>query len=328
MGSRWNEEAPRIIHDFLVYMQTIRGKSPRTVEQYYIDLRTFFRFLLHARGLADAETDFEKIEIGGVDAALAGSVTLSDLYEFLYYMMNERGNNAATRARKVSCLRSFYRWACEKAGILGEDPTRNLDAPKKKKTLPKHLSLEESIELLRDVDGDYRERDVCILTLFLNCGLRLSELCGLNLGDVGRETLNVTGKGNKERVVYLNAACTDALNEYLKVRPRTGVRDKNALFLSRLGRRISPKTVQWLVKKHLAEAGLSNRGFSTHKLRHTAATLMYQQGGVDIRVLQGILGHESLSTTEIYTHLSDPQMKNAIMKNPLANVRPPKKEKK
>ncbi|MDR3645706.1 MAG: tyrosine recombinase XerC [Clostridia bacterium] len=315
------DDAPKLIRDFLIYMQTIRGKSPRTVEQYYIDLRMFFRFIIRARGLAGGETELERIPIDAVDVSLAGSVTLTDLYEFLYCMANERSNNSATRARKVSCLRSFYKYACEKTGILTENPTRNLDTPKKKRSLPKHLTLEESMEFLRHIDGDYKERDYCIMTLFLNCGLRLSELCGLNLSDVREETLVVTGKGNKERTVYLNEACIEAINSYLNVRPRIDVKDKNALFLSRLNRRISPKTVQWLVKKNLANAGLGGRGFSTHKLRHTAATLMYQHGGVDIRVLQEILGHESHTTTEIYTHLSSPQLKAAAGKSPLARFK-------
>lgn len=321
MSSRWEEGAPKIIRNFLVYMQTIKGKSPRTVEQYYIDLRTFFRFILRFKGLVSADTEFEKISIESVDSDLAGSITLTDIYEFLYFTANERANNAATRARKVSCLRSFYHYSCEKTGVIKDNPTVNLDTPKKKRTLPKHLTLEECMELLTHIDGDFKERDYCILTLFLNCGLRLSELCGLNLGDIGKETINVTGKGNKERTVYLNDACVDAINNYLKVRPNAGAKDKNALFLSRLHKRISPKTVQWLVKKYLADAGLSGKGYSTHKLRHTAATLMYQNGGVDIRVLQEILGHESLSTTQIYTHLSNPQMRDAAEKNPLANVK-------
>lgn len=321
MDKKLLDEAPKLIRDYLVYMQTVKGKSPRTVEQYYIDLRTFFRFLLRARGRVDQNADFEEITIESVDTELAGSVTLTDLYEFLYYVANERSNNASTRARKVACLRSFYRYACEKTGILRENPTRNLDTPKKKKSLPKYLTLEESMELLNSISGDYKERDYCILTLFLNCGLRLSELCGLNLGDIGKETLTVTGKGNKERTVYLNSACVDALNSYLKIRAGQAAKDRNALFLSRLNRRISPKTVQWIVKKTLSSAGLEGKGFSTHKLRHTAATLMYQHGGVDIRVLQEILGHESLSTTEIYTHLSSPQMKAAAKKNPLADFK-------
>lgn len=313
--------APQLIKDFLFYMQTVRGKSPRTVAQYFIDLRTFFRFMVKKRGLPGGEKTFEEVPIDMVDAALADSVTLTDLYEFLYYVSEERHNNAATRARKVSCLRSFYKYACERMGTLHNNPTHNLETPKKKKSLPKYLTLEQSIELLTHVEGDYPERDFCILTLFLNCGMRLSELCGLNLTDDSGETLRVTGKGNKERTVYLNEACRTALDAYKKARPKEGVKDKQALFISRLGRRISPKTVQWIVKRNLQGAGLAGQGFSTHKLRHTAATMMYQEGHVDIRVLQEVLGHENLGTTQIYTHISSRQLKEAAASTPLAHFK-------
>jgi site-specific recombinase XerD len=313
--------SPGIIKDFLIYMQTIKGKSPLTVSEYYIDLRTFFRYILKKRGKTPVDIEFEDITLENVDLELVSSVTLSDIYEYLYYISNERKNNALTRSRKISCLRSYYKYICDKMGLIKENPTKNLETPKKKKTLPKHLSLEESMNFLSTIDGDYRARDFCIMTIFLNCGLRLSELCGLNLKDISVNSIKVLGKGNKERIVYLNEACINAINEYLKVRPCEGVKDKNALFISRLKSRISPKTVQWIVKSNLEKSGLSGKGFSTHKLRHTAATLMYQHGGVDIRVLQQILGHESLSTTEIYTHLSSMQLEQAAKDSPLAKYK-------
>lgn len=317
------DEMPKDVRGFLVYMETVRGKSPRTVEEYALDLRTFFRFIKRARGLCGADADFEAIPVQDVDTALIASVTLEDIYEYLLYIQRERGNKAAARARKVSSLRTFYKYACDKTGLIQSNPTRNLETPKKKKALPKYLSLEESFEVLGAVDGAHRERDFCILTLFLNCGMRLSELVGINLNDVSKDSVTVTGKGNKERVIYLNRACLDALESYRAVRASEGAKDKQALFLSRLGTRISPKTVQWIVKKFLAQAGLNGKGYSVHKLRHTAATLMYQQGGVDIRVLKDILGHESLSTTEIYTHLSTRQQKQAMESSPLSGFRAP-----
>jgi site-specific recombinase XerD len=309
-------------------METIKGKSPGTVAEYFIDLRTFFRFIKKARGLAPKAAEFEEITIDDVDIALAGSVSLSDIYEYLYFITHERQNNASTRSRKISSLRSFYKFHCDKTGTLKENPTRNLETPKKKRSLPKYLTLEQSMDFLSSIDGPDASRDYCIMALFLNCGLRLSELVGINLTDIADNTLRVTGKGNKERTVYLNTACLDALKLYLKDRPTQGVTDKNALFISRLKRRISPKTVQWIVKKDLAAAGLSGNGFSTHKLRHTAATLMYQNGGVDIRVLQELLGHENLSTTEIYTHTSSRQLKEAAASTPLAHfkAKPGKKD--
>ena len=322
------QNCPIVIRDFLTYNETIKGKSSRSVEGYYLDLQTFFRYMLTARGMADKNTPFEEIDNSPVDIELIKTVTLSDLYSFLVYCKNERGNNPATRARKTSTLKIFFRYLCEQTHRLETNPTLMLDSPKVKQSLPKHLTLEDSLELLNSVDGANQKRDFCILTLFLNCGLRLAELCSLNVSDIKPDgTMTVTGKGNKERLVYLNDACMNAVNEYLAVRPSENLPypHKNALFISRNHRRISPKTVQHIVKTYLEKAGLGGQGFSTHKLRHTAATLMYQHGKVDIRVLKDILGHSNLGTTQIYTHVSDSQIKNAIDSNPLSNVQNKKK---
>lgn len=244
------------------------------------------------------------------------------------YAMRERGNNAATRARKTSSIRSFFHYLTNKKCLLSINPAEELEVPKKKKALPKFLTLEQSLELLNAVDGNYKERDYCIITLFLNCGIRLSELTGLNYSDVhiDERTMKVTGKGNKERIIYLNDACIDAIRQYLKVRPVDGVIDKKALFISRQNRRMSPKTVQAMVYKYLEKIGLDSNGYSVHKLRHTAATLMYQHGNVDIRVLKEILGHENLGTTEIYTHLTSSRMECAANASPLAHVKPKTKK--
>lgn len=318
------QTCPPVIRDFLTYNETIRGKSSRSVEGYYLDLQTFFRYLLMVRGTAPKDTEFEKIDISKVDIELIKTVTISDLYAFLVFCKNERENNPATRARKTSTLRIFFKYLCEQTHQLESNPALMLEAPKVKQSLPKHLTLEDSLELLSSVDGPNKQRDYCILVLFLNCGLRLAELCSLNLGDISNEGyMTVTGKGNKERAVYLNEACKTAITDYLAVRPHDGipVTDRNALFISRNHRRISPKTVQHIVKTYLEKSGLGGMGYSTHKLRHTAATLMYQHGNVDIRVLKDILGHSNLGTTQIYTHVSDAQIKKAAQQNPLANVK-------
>lgn len=315
---------PPVIRDFLTYSETIKGKSSLSVEGYYLDLQTFFRYLLFIRGLVDGKAEFEEIDISAVDINLIKTVTISDLYAYLFFCKNERGNNAATRARKTSTLRIFFRYMCEQTHQLDSNPALMLESPKVKQSLPKHLTLEDSLELLNAVEGPNQKRDYCILTLFLNCGLRLSELCSLNVGDIKPDgTMTVTGKGNKERLVYLNDACQLAVKEYLAVRPTEDISfaDRNALFISRNHRRISNKTVQHIVKTYLEKAGLGGQGFSTHKLRHTAATLMYQHGQVDIRVLKDILGHSNLGTTQIYTHVSDSQIKNAVDANPLSNVK-------
>lgn len=318
------QSCPPVIRDFLTYSETIKGKSSLSVEGYYLDLQTFFRYLLFVRGLVDGKAEFEEIDISSVDINLIKTVTISDLYAYLVFCKNQRGNNAATRARKTSTLRIFFRYLCEQTHQLDSNPAIMLESPKVKQSLPKHLTLEDSLELLNAVDGPNQKRDYCILTLFLNCGLRLAELCSLNVGDIKPDgTMTVTGKGNKERLVYLNDACQRAVQEYLAVRPSEDIvfTDRNALFISRNHRRISNKTVQHIVKTYLEKAGLGGQGFSTHKLRHTAATLMYQHGQVDIRVLKDILGHSNLGTTQIYTHVSDAQIKNAVDANPLSNVK-------
>ena len=294
-------DCPQVLRDFLFYMETIKGRSPATVNSYYIDLRNFFRFIKELRGMIPKEIDFKDIVIEDITIDLIRTITLSDVYEYLNYTLSERSNSAKTRARKVSCLRSFFNYLTSKAHLLEENPVKDLETPKLKKSLPKYLSLEQSLELLNHVEGEYQERDYCILTLFLNCGMRLSELVGINLSDIQDNTLRLTGKGNKERIVYLNEACLTAIESYLSVRTQnvSHIKDKNALFLSRLG----------------------NMGYSTHKLRHTAATLMYQHGNVDIRVLKEILGHVNLGTTEIYTHVTSSQLEKASDASPLSGIK-------
>lgn len=322
MAASFRDEAPQPIKDYLFYLETIKLKSHKTVDEYYIDLRMFFRYLKQTRKLVSDDIEFEEIKIDDVDINLIQSVTLNDAYTFMDYLYRDRNNQSAARARKCSSLKGFFNYLFTKKHSIDSDPMAQLEMPKRKKSLPKYLTLEQSIELLNAVDGTNKERDYAIITLFLNCGLRVSEMAGLNYTDIRNDnTMRVVGKGNKERIVYLNSACINAVNDYMRVRPVDDVKDKKALFISRNHQRMSVKTIQSMVYKNLAKIGLDAQGYSCHKLRHTAATLMYQHGGVDVRVLKEVLGHENLGTTEIYTHLSSQQMKNAADSNPLSSIK-------
>ena len=314
----YDQQAPAILKDFLNYMQTIKGKSVNTVLAYFYDLRVFLRFMKHHRSLVPKSAKPDDIDITDIDIGLLKSVTLSDLYTYMSFISNTRANSAYARARKVASLKSFFNYLTNKAKLLEINPTTELESPKIVKRLPRYLNIDESKQLLSIVEGEHGIRDYAILTLFLNCGMRLSELVGINLGNIRNNTLTVIGKGDKERMIPLNSACIQAIDNYRRVRPVNGVKDKNALFLSERKQRISKATVQHLVKKYITSAGLDPRRYSTHKLRHTAATLMYRYGHVDIRSLQELLGHESIATTEIYTHLDAQQLKNAVDSNPLA----------
>ncbi len=315
------DQLPQLVLGYILYLDVVKNKSPLTVNEYASDIRTFFRYILKSRGIVHDEIPFEDIDISKLDITFMKTITLNDAYTFLSYCRSDRDNNAATRARKAVAIKRFFRYLSVQMKLMDENPLQELDSPKLKKSLPKYLTLEQSLDLLGCVDGKNKERDYCIITLFLNCGLRLAELVGLNYNCVRTDnTMKVTGKGNKERIVYLNDACVKAVSRYLAVRPVDGVIDKNALFISRNMRRIHPRTVENIVKKFLDKSGLGGQGFSVHKLRHTAATLMYQHGNVDILLIKEILGHENLSTTEIYTHIVDSQLKGAVDSNPLSSV--------
>ena len=308
------EVLPELVCEYLRYIDVMKNRSQKTVFEYSINLREFLTFVLNDKN-PDAV-------LKNCDEEFFRNITLDDAYKYLSYCKNEKNNNASTRARKVVAIRQFFKYLADNKRILKYNPMKMLDSPKTKKALPKYLSLEQSINLLESVDGKNKERDYAILTIFLNCGLRLSELVALNYNDIKSDnSMRVLGKGNKERIIYLNSACVSAIRAYMNVRPIDGVVDKNALFLSSRLKRISPKTVQYIVKSFLEKSGLGEMGMSVHKLRHTAATLMYQYGDADVLVLKDILGHENLSTTEIYTHIVDEQKRNAIENNPLAKIK-------
>lgn len=326
------DDCPPYLQEYLDYMTTIKMRSALTVKNYYTDIRLFLRYLKQERGLSGGAA-FDEIRIADVPRELLESVTLSDLLAFLSYTSDERDNHAKARARKAVALRQFFKYLTVKKLWFEVSPAQNLELPSPKKSLPKHLTIEQATELLRTCSAfegweDYR--NYCILTFFLNCGMRLSELVGINVSDYTQTIMNgervtymkILGKGSKERIVYLNPACISAYEGYLRVRPAS--KDK-ALFLSRRGTRISNRRVEQIIEEKLQQCGLSGMGFSVHKLRHTAATLMYQNG-VDVRVLKEVLGHENLDTTQIYTHVANEQIRNAIGQNPLAGMTIPQKK--
>ena len=327
-------EAPPVLLDFLNYHEHIRSHSRKTVDEYFLDLRTFFRFMKLYRGLVSDDVPFEDIPILDINADFVRSISVTDVYAFLNYLARDRvksqrsrrsdyGLSATSRARKVATIRSFYKYLTTKVKLLEQNPMQDLDSPKSRRGLPKFLSLDECMQLLASIDGKHVERDFCIITLFLNCGLRISELIGLNLTDMRGDYIRVLGKGNKERIIYLNEACIEAVNNYLPVRELMASKEKSALFVSRQGNRISRSTVHHAVKKYLLMAGLDSTQYSSHKLRHTAATLLLQNG-VDVRTLQEVLGHDHLNTTQIYTHVDNNELRLAAKLSPLAGVKPKK----
>lgn len=316
-------DVPRILREYLNYLTVIKGKSQNTVKEYYYDLRMFYRFLqAHVKHIPLSE--ISEIDLSDFDEKILNDLTLDDLYEFMAYVNNSLSSNDNYRARKVSALRSYFNYLSSRINFIEKNPAQNLDSPKIKKRMPRYLTLEESISFLQSIEGKNKVRDIAMFSVFMSCGLRLSELVGINLRDINFEkrTLRVVGKGNKERMVYLNDLCIEAIKAYLEVRPEVkNHADMDALFLSSQGRRISNRMVELISKKYFEAAGVDSSLFSPHKLRHTAATLMYKDGGVDIRTLQELLGHTSLSTTQIYTHIQNDDLKNAADSNPLAGLK-------
>ena len=323
-------DCPQILRDFLVYHETIKGQSPKTIEEYYLDLRMFLRFMKLMRNDMPIHTRLDEISIADVNLEFIRTVTTSDVFDFLSYLANDRtanpdspapdyGISPTARARKLSALKSFYKYLTVRTKQLTENPVADLEYPKLRKSLPKYLTLEQSSKLLQAVSGQNQARDYAILMLFLNCGIRRSELVGLNITDVYEDRIRVVGKGNKERFVYFGSSCRKAIDTYMIERRKLVLTDNRALFGSRNGNRVSVDAVHALVKKAFLKAGLDATQFSAHKLRHTAATMMLS-GGVDVKTVQEVLGHENLNTTQIYTHIENTELKIAAEANPISKL--------
>lgn len=323
------QDCPQVLREFLSYHETIKGQSKRTVSEYYLDIRMFLRFVKLMRNELPVNTPLEDVPIKDVDLDFVRSISSTEVFDFLSFLANDRvpegshddpGIGSAARARKLSAIKSFYNYLSVSTKQIKENPVKDIEFPKIRRSLPKYLTLEESTALLKAVSGPNQKRDFAILMLFLNCGIRRSELVGLNLTDVYDDRIRVVGKGNKERIIYMGASCRNAIDEYLVERNKIVLSDNRALFGSRDKNRISVTAVHRLVKKHLLEAGLDSTQFSAHKLRHTAATLMLSNG-VDLKTLQEVLGHENLNTTQIYTHVESTELKIAAEANPLSKIK-------
>ena len=323
-------DCPQILREFLIYHENIKGQSPLTISEYYLDLRMFLRFMKLMRNDMPITTKLEDIDIKDIDLDFLQEIETVDVFDFLSYLSNDRavnpdspapdyGISPTARARKLSAIKSFYKYLTVRTKQLQENPVAELEYPKLRKSLPRYLTMEQSAALLKAVSGQNEKRDYAILMLFLNCGIRRSELVGLNLTDVYEDRIRVVGKGNKERFVYFGSACRKAIDAYLEERNQKVLTDNRALFGSRDGNRISVTAVHRLVKKALLQAGLDSTQFSAHKLRHTAATMMLS-GGVDVKTVQEVLGHENLNTTQIYTHIENTELKIAAEANPLSKL--------
>jgi len=317
-----NAENPEFLNEYLVHLKVVKMLSERTISEYYLDVRLFLKF--YYGSVNDSGKQIEDISIVSMTSDDLRRISVSDIYSFIFYTADERQNADKARYRKLSALRSFFKYLTKVAHILEKDPTKDIDVPVPKHALPKFLSLKESLRLLETAGSRDSLRDYCIITIFLNCGVRLSELVGMNISDIdfSESRMKVLGKGNKERMIYLNEACISALVKYLKVRKENPkAAEEPALFISNQNKRISKRRVQQIVEDTLKQAGLDGKGITTHKLRHTAATLMYQYGDADVLTLKELLGHVSVSTTEIYTHLNDENVRSAVESNPLAKVK-------
>lgn len=320
MYINYNDLCPSPLSDFLEYLIAIKGKSDKTVSEYFLDLRTFYRFLVLRFKLSNDIENFDEIDISPVTLDVIKRVKIMDLHSYIAYADRQRKNSNRTKARKMASLRSYFKYLHSIVKLIPENPALNLETPKNSSRLPVALSLDESKELLSSISGSNEKRDYAIIMLFLNCGMRLSELISINIDKIKGDTLTVIGKGNKERTIYLNDVCVKAITDYLEVRQDPKPGHEKALFISNRKTRFSQKGIQHMLDKYLTEAGLEGKGYSPHKLRHTAATLMYQYGHVDIRALQEILGHESISTTQIYTHINKELLRDAVKQNPLNEI--------
>ena len=321
---------PIVITDYLNYLKSIRGLSSNTIKEYSYDLNLLIRFMIVRKiyygNIVKFNKEFNDDEINSIiNPSFFETLTLQDFYSYLSYLDNEKNDTASTRSRKISAIKSFYKYLYSEIEVINSNVSEKLTNPKISQRQPVYLTLTETEKLLDTINNEkndfLRSRDLAIVFTFLTTGMRLSELVSIDITDIVNDHFNIIGKGNKERTIYLTKNCIDLIENYIKIRKKY-LKDKKieALFISTRKRRISNRAVQSTVEKYLEKADFDTKIYSTHKLRHTAATLMYKYGNVDIRALKDVLGHESVSTTQIYTHLDDEDLKKAVNKNPLSNL--------
>lgn len=317
-----NKDVPIYMIDFMNYLKTIKGLSSSTVNEYYYDCRLFLKYIKIRKNPYKYDLEnIDDIDIKYFSLDDLEKINLIDIHSYISYRDNNRDNNSTTRARKISSLRTFYKYMVNVTGQIKNNPTSNLETPKIKKRNPVYLTLDESTKLLETIAEEKniftRKRDFSIVLTFLTTGIRLSELSSMNINTIKDLQFSVIGKGNKERIVYMTEACKMALDDYINVRPQ--ITGEEALYLSNRNNRMSNRAIQHMLDKYLLKCGFDVKIYSPHKLRHTAATLMYKEG-VDIRTLQKILGHTSVATTQIYTHVEDNDMRKAINFSPLSKI--------
>lgn len=324
---------PLILKDYLSYLKSIRGLSKKTISEYNYDLINFISFQILRKVYFDDfdkfQADLEKSKVDSnkiFNKSFINDINIQDMYAYISHLDNELNDNTSTRSRKISALRSFYKYLHQEIEMIDNNISEKLRNPKIQKRQPVYLTLSETEHLLATISKEknefLRNRDMAIVFTFLTTGMRLSELVSVNLNDIKNDHFSIIGKGNKERTIYLTKNCIDLIDNYIRIRKKY-LKDKkiDALFISTRKNRISNRAVQSTVEKYLKKAGFDTSVYSTHKLRHTAATLMYKYGNVDIRALKDVLGHESVSTTQIYTHLDNEDLKRAVNKNPLSNIK-------
>ena len=333
---QYQKNSPKFLNNFLKYKRFIEFEAKTTTDQLYFALRTFLRYIkLYLYDNDKLETitrdEFQIIDVSNVTIKDLKKINSFELEKYLKFLSDKLKNDNKTRNRKLASCKRLFEYLYVN-NLINYNPTKSMTSVRTEKRLPKYLNLDESKKLLSvtiNSNQVNKIRNYAITCIFLNCSIRLSELTGINLSDIKidktEKTIRIHGKGNKERLLYLNAAVCEAIKAYIEVRPKLGkeFKDYNALFLSSQKKRISNRTVEQIIKDNLSKAlnkDLDVKEYKTHTLRHTGASLLYNENNVDIFILKRILGHKSLDSTQIYTHVSNKKMKEIMMNCTISSI--------